>query len=159
MPRIAPDRIERNIRRHLGIGIRRNRHRRHRNRQNPKPNQNKYCDELHANNYTKNAATDQQPCRPCLSTVADSPVAPFRFSGGGLRKGLLTFGTRVKLPFAQSATRHQKIAQSHKSRDITPKFQLFSALPRIPHASDADTVPNTWVAIGVTRNERNATHP
>ena len=50
---------------------------------------------------------------------------PFRFSCGGLRKGLLTFGTRVKRPFAQSAARHPKIAQSHKSCNNAPKFQLF----------------------------------
>ncbi len=57
---------------------------------------------------------------------------PFRFSCGGLRKGLLTFGTRVKRPFAQSAARHPKIAQSYKSHNNSPKFQLFSGfLPRI----------------------------
>ena len=57
---------------------------------------------------------------------------PFRFSCGGLRKGLLTFGTRVKQPFAQSAARRPKIAQSHKSCNKAPKFQLFpGSLPRI----------------------------
>ena len=57
---------------------------------------------------------------------------PFRFSCGGLRKGLLTFGTRVKRPFAQSAARHPKIEQSHKSYNNAPKFQLVpGARPKI----------------------------
>lgn len=78
---------------------------------------------------------------------------PFRFSCGGLRKGLLTFGTRVKQPFAQSAVRHPKIAQSHKSCNNAPKFQLFpGSLPRIstlfgvcPQNSDFELVKHEKV--------------
>jgi hypothetical protein len=46
------------------------------------------------------------------------------------QKGLLTFDIGVKLLFAQSAARHPKIAQSHKSHNNAHKFQLFSvAIP------------------------------
>ena len=50
---------------------------------------------------------------------------PFRFSCGGLRKGLLTFGTRVKRPFAQSAVRHPKTALSHKPHNNAVIFLIF----------------------------------
>lgn len=76
---------------------------------------------------------------------------PFRFSCGGLRKGLLTFGTRVKRPFAQSAARRPKIAQSHKSCNKAPKFQLFpGSLPRIsqrnPCEHTSEQIPRTSLA-------------
>ena len=95
-----------------------------------------------------------RPSAPYLCTVADSPVAPFQFScGGGLRKGRLNFGTRVKRPSAQSAARHppncavSKIARRHHLifkyfQGLTPEF-----LYRRPKRPSA-------LSVAISRRER-----
>ena len=53
-------------------------------------------------------------------------------------KGQATLVMGVKRPLAQTAARHPKIAQSHKSRNNAPKFQLFSgSLPSSLQLVDA----------------------
>ena len=66
---------------------------------------------------------------PELCTGRSRQIRPLWLNTHPCCEGQVTFPIRVEQPFAQSAARHLKIAQSHKSCNNAPKFQLFPGSP------------------------------